>query len=105
VTTPAPTPGQKKTVSIKDFLLSKRRVKELPAGTAVEPGTGCTESGCSSVAVIACQHPLMGKKAGSMCGRRLCIEHSGVNDVTRKKGAPVLCGPHGRHPSAPRLGR
>jgi hypothetical protein len=96
-TKPAPT--------VKDFLMARRRVKELPEGTALREEAGgvrCKEPGCNSTGVTACQHPLGGHKVGSTCGREICLDHAGLNAPGRKKGDPVLCSSHRRHPNVGR---
>lgn len=109
---PTPARDDEPEVSLADKIRAKRRIQELPPNTPMRGPTGrlngapnmatvrCTEPGCGALGAITCQHDLGGKLAGTKCGRTLCLEHAGLNNPERKKGTPVVCGPHGRHPEA-----
>jgi hypothetical protein len=49
----------------------------------------CTEPGCLTAPVASCAFVLRGKKAGELCGRKICGPHGGA-------GEPPCCGPHQR---------
>jgi hypothetical protein len=65
--------------------------RQVPAGTTFAACTDRNAGGrCKEPAFVACQWPLKGKKAGTVCGLAVCVHHAhGSRDVP-------LCGPHGR---------
>lgn len=54
------------------------------------PAAECTDPGCNHAAIAPCSFPLRGRKAGALCGRRVCKDHQG-----RDAKHPV-CPPHQR---------
>ncbi len=46
---------------------------------------------CRNAPRAACQYPLRGRKAGQVCGMKICRYHSGAN-----VGDPPICPPHER---------
>lgn len=50
----------------------------------------CTDPGCNHAATAPCSFPLRGRKAGALCGRRVCKDHQG------RDAKHPLCPPHQR---------
>jgi len=46
---------------------------------------------CKNAARASCQYPLRGRKAGQVCGMKICTYHSGAH-----VGDPPICPPHER---------